>query len=332
MMRPETYFRYIYSDVWFACEFNASRRVEQERVFSFFIFVCSSVLCLIRVSDALLLMSCHDMRVRWNVRANVCNQLNVLVRLCGFCLRFFRILPHFDLFAVRIETYWRQSPSPLSSPNRFVCCAHSKHYLSFMQTIVTWKCIVCHWQTDCASAASTLRQFQLHMFIYLMKIDSKAFSDFWCSFFFSCLRSICFQPYNMNVHHALASTAIIWPVHCLHQHHISTHIPHDVCHYIRAVWFCRSQCICRPHSQQPRRQWNRRDIIHTFHHSIQTSLYRFHSIMMWKNRFRSHWRRHRLEQSVAVTRAQAFCHQRWQRNRFTLRHHRLAAYVVYTIV
>lgn len=87
----------------------------------FYSFLSSSVLCSILVSDALLLMSCHDMRVRWNIRANVCNQLNVLVRLCGFCLRFFRMLPHFDLFAVRIETYWRQSPSPPSSPNRFVC-------------------------------------------------------------------------------------------------------------------------------------------------------------------------------------------------------------------
>lgn len=148
-------------------------------IFTFFCFVCWLL------SIDLLLMSCHDMRVRWNIRANVCNQLNVSVRFMRFLFALLSpILPHIDLFAVRIETHWRQSPSPhhCHRTNRFVLCAFEpKHFI----------CHLCR-QLKHESASSVadmrpvrlllLRGFRLHMFIYLIKIISKAFSDFWCSF------------------------------------------------------------------------------------------------------------------------------------------------------
>lgn len=163
------------------------------------------------------------------------------------------------------------------------------------------------------------------LFSFVRNRFPSAFSDFWCLRHshtcrrFIC-RSICFQPFNMSVHHALASTATTWPVHCRRQQHISTHTLHAVCHCIRADWFYRFRCTCRPRFQQQRRQWNRHATIRTLHHSI-----RICSIRCILERACSANRYQRPDRSARVNRPQAFCQPIISRSHFMRRHHQMAA-------
>lgn len=163
MMRPKTYFSDIFIQM---CGSHAnSMPVRPEFCMSeycWLLFFCFLFRFVFGSCIYLLLMSCHDMHVRWNIRANVCNQLNVSVRLCGFCLHFFRIFATFRFICGENWNILTTNTTP-SSSNRSVL-HESKHSLSFIQTIETWKCIVCQWRRDCASSA--VRIFVAYVYLF----------------------------------------------------------------------------------------------------------------------------------------------------------------------